>query len=300
VNFLPPNRLPDVGRAEAAILNAPFEPDGWNRAVQAIAEATRSSSAHLLGIGGPRFFAVNIVSGPMAEFGHYLNDTHLHGPCNWRVHTTTTAMAIQHEANYADYREANDTADYDDTIADMDTPFGCQSAIQLDNDGMLGICILRSRRDGRTTDEVYRRFASLRELLARSIQVQVALDGEAADFMLGDLSRSQGATYLLDRHGAVISQSDEGRDMRVGQSIFREGTICLSLRDPEDDQLFQRSLAALYAGDRAGLGMALVRRVVIGRNRRLGGQWIATMSRLPDDGGELGFAPFAAVTVRPA
>jgi hypothetical protein len=300
VNFLPPIRLPDPGRAEAAILNAPFEANGWRRAVEAIAEATRSTSAHLLGIGGPKFFSVNIVAGPLAEFGHYLNNAHLHGPCNWRVNTTTIPMAIQHEAHYIDYRRANHTADYDDSIAEIDAPYGCQSALQLHADGMLGLCILRSSRDGPTTDDVYRRFATLRELLARSIEVQVALDGEAADLMLGDLAGSRGATYLLDRHAAVISQTEEGRSLRLGHSLFREGTIRLSLDDPADDRRFQEALAALYAGDRTSSGAPLVRRVTLGRDAaKPCGRWNAILSRLADGGDGLGFAPFVAVTLSP-
>ena len=284
--------------AERQILNAPFEERGWERAVEAVAEATRSHAAQLLGLGGPLFLPLNVFVGPPAAHRKYIEDAALHGPCNWRVGSTTTPMAIQQESDYAAYRRTHATADYDDAASDMDIQYGCQSALMLDPGNMIGLAVLRGRRDGPTTSEVRNAFAFLRHQMARAVRMQIALDGEAAELMLGDFEAMKGATLLLDRHGGIAAVTP------AAEALFGEGGplrlvgVAVELRNPAETAQLVRLMARLLR-DGAGGQVGEMR---VGQSAaQPRGQWRMFLTRLP--GGRehgLGFEPHLALSLKPA
>jgi len=279
--------------AALAILNAPFEERGWERAVGAICEATGCPGAHLLGMGGPLVMPLNIVAGLDERIGNYLGDEHLHGSVNWRVGSATVPMAIQHDLHYAAYRAANDTADYDDAVSDLDMQFGCQGVVLKDESMFLGIAMMRGRREGPCTNETLAKFSALLPRLQRAVRMQLALDGEAGELMLGDLAAVRGATILLDRLGSLTAMSP------AAEAAFDEaGPLTLSglavrVRDPAQDRSFQGVLARLLKHSDA-LSTPL-HQMCISFGARL---WQLVIMRLPDREHGLGFDPHLALTLR--
>ena len=283
--------------AEQRILNAPFEERGWERAVEAVADATGSHAANLLGIGGPLFLPLSVFVGAPAAHRRYIDNPDLHGPCNWRVGSTTTPMAIQHEADYAAYRRVHDTADYDDASSDMDIPFGCQSALMLDSRSMVGLAVLRSRKDGPTTSEVRSAFAYLRHQMARAVRMQIALDGEAAELMVGDLEALNGATLLLDRHGGIAALTPAAEALFKDGGPLRLAGVGVELEQAGENAQMVRLMARLLRSEPGGQ----VGQMRIGQAaNRPHGQWRLFITRLPDrrDHG-LGFEPHLAMTLKP-
>ena len=284
-------------QAELCILNAPFEERGWERAVEAVADATGSHAAQLLGLGGPLLLPLNVFVGAPSDYRHYIANAELHGRCNWRVGSTTVPMAIQHESDYAAYRLTNDTADYDDAASDMDIPYGCQSALLLDSQHMIGLAALRSRRDGPSTAETLSRFAYLRRHMWRAVQMQIALDGEASELMVGELERLRGATLLLDRHGCIAALTP------AAERLFEEGGplqlagLGVELSDPTENKQFLRLMAKLLRHDPA---VGIVQMSVGCSGEVSGGRWRLFLTRLPQgrDHG-LGFEPHMALTFKP-
>ena len=288
----------DLRQAELALLNAPFEAEGWARAVQAVARATGSNAAHLLGMGGPLLFPLNVFVGDVPGIDRYLGDPHFHGAINWRVGSATVPMAIQHEADYAAYRDRQDTSDYDDVASDLDIMFGCQCAVLLDSQNLLGLALLRSKRDGPCTAETLTRFALLRRQLARAVRMQMALDGEAAETMLGDLGDKQCATMLLDRLGNLCALSPTAEPLFEADGPFRLTALAVELRDRGENRMLQEALRRLLASD--GYHGAVVHEAVVGRSEsRPTGRWRMYVVRLPHNGNGLGFDPHLAVTVKP-
>lgn len=285
--------------AELIILNAPFEERGWERAVTGIAAATGSHAAQLLGLGGPLLLPLNIFVGPPASFRHYIERAEMHGPCNWRVGTATVAMSIQHEPQYDAYRRTHQTSDYDDAASEMDIPYGCQSALMLDHNGLIGLALLRGRRDGRCTAETLDRFARLRHHVARSVRVQLALDGEAAELMVGDLAPLHGATLLLDRHGSLAALTPAAEEALGEKGPLRLCGLAVRLREPQEDRPFQQALARLLASD--GISGPLVHQARVGRStHQPEGAWRLFITRLPHRPHGLGFDPHLALTVKAA
>ncbi|MFP5329999.1 MAG: hypothetical protein ACLGHC_07690 [Alphaproteobacteria bacterium] len=287
-----------VREAEFAILNAPFDADGWERAVLAIARATGSNAAHLLGIGGPILFPLNVFVGDVPGIERYLGDPVFHGAINWRVGSVTAPMAIQYEPDYEAYRRLHDTSDYDDVASDLDIQYGCQCAVLLDSRNMLGIALLRSRSDGRCTDETLSRFSLLRHQLARAVRVQMALDGEAAEMMVGNLDERQCATLLLDRHANLCAMSPAAEPLFDERGPLTLSGLAVELRNRGENRAFQKALARLLASD--GHRGAVVHETRVGRDETaLGGRWRLFAVRLPHRQDGLGFDPHLAVTLKP-
>jgi len=284
--------------AELAILNAPFEADGWERAMLAIADSTGSRAVHLLGMGGPLLLPLNVFVGDVPGIERYLGDPVFHGAINWRVGSVTAPMAIQHEADYEAYRRLHDTADYDDAASDLDIQFGCQCAVLLDSNTLLGLALLRGRSEGPCTDETLSLFALLRRQLARAVRVQMALDGEAAEMMVGDLDQRQCATLLLDRQANVCALSPAAEALFEERGPFKLAGLAVELRNRGENRAFQQALSRLLASD--GHRSSVVHETRIGRDATaLGGKWRLFVVRLPHRENGLGFDPHLAVTVKP-
>lgn len=284
-------------QAELAILNAPFEKGGWHRAAAGIAEATGSSAAHLLGMGGPLLLPLNVFVGDVPGIERYLGDPDFHGESNWRVGSVTLPMEIQHEAHYAAYRLEHDTAEYDDASSDLDIPFGCQCAVLLDSNTLLGIALLRRRRDGPCDAQTLSRFARLRHQLARAVRVQLALDGEAAELMVGEMEPLQGATILLDRLGSLCALTPAAEQLLEDGGPLELDGLAVRLRNRAEDRQLQSALARLLASD--GRDQAVVHEARVGRSVNAPrGKWRLIVVRLPQREHGLGFEPHLAVTFR--
>lgn len=287
----------DVQAAELAILNAPFEENGWHRATLAVAEATGSSAAQLIGFGGPMLLPLNVVVGDIGGPTGHLCNAHLYGPCNWRINSVGPAMSIQHEAHYRAYAASHDTRDYDDAVSDVDLPFGCQSALSSEPGRLIGVSLLRRRRDGRCDEVVLSKFAYLRAHIARAVRMQLALDNEAAQLMLGHLETVDCATLLLDRHAILAEMTPAAEHLFDHGGPLRLCGLAVQLANPVENRQFERFLAALLSDDRARHGIAQMR--VSGGPRANGRAWRLIAARLPAREHGLGFEPTVAITLRP-
>ena len=285
-----------VREAELALLNAPFEARGWDGAIAAVAAATGSSGAQLIGVGGPLVIPLNVVVGNFSGPWHHFSDARLYGSCNWRINTVGPQGSIQHEQHFAAYAAGHVTADYDDAVADLDVPFGCQSAFLIDADRLVGLSLLRRQRDGACDADTLGRFAQIRAQAARAVRMQLALDGEAAEMMLGNLSAMASATILLDRHGNIAAMTAAAEPLFEPGRPLRRDILAPRLRHREEDRLLSAAMARLLAHDGHG---AHVHQARVGRGSGcLAGGWNLYLVRLPAREHGLGFDAHLALTLK--
>ncbi len=293
-----PSEASFLRQTELALINAPFEPDGWRRAVAMVATATASPSANLVGMGGPMLLPFNIFSGPDQQRSErYFADPALWGACNWRVNCTTVPMAIQHEAHYRAARALGGTADYDDAVSDLDIPYGCQSAIMMGQGGFVGLAVMRGRRDGPCDEHSLARFRKLTLTLQRAIRVQLAVDGEAGELMLGDMDGLSSATILLDRHGNLCALTRRAEDLFEAEGPLALNGLSVRLRNRDEDRSCHRAMARLLGHGGEGPHVHQMR-AGAGANG-LRAAWMLYLVRLPARDHGLGFDPHLAMTLKP-
>ena len=285
---------------ELAILNAPFEGQGWRRAVEMISSACHSSAANLVGFGGPLGISLNLFTGRESDrAAGYFSRPELWGRCNWRVNSVGAPMTVQHEAHYAAYRDREETSEYDDAVSDLDMPFGCQSPLIADSRSFLGLALLRSRRDGSCDAITVERFSKLIRHLNRAIRVELALEGEAAELMVGETGGLTTATVLLDRYGCVSALTPAAESLAEENGAFRLCGLTFQLRDAAANRLMENAMRTLLSGGSAAEGQVI--EVRAGRTAAAPkGRWIASVVRLPRREHGLGFDPHLAVTFKEA
>jgi hypothetical protein len=289
---------PALREAELAFLNAPFNSGGWLHAVQAMADVTDSAVGQLCGTAGAMALPFNLLSADLHDPHRHLHNPMLYGPRNWRVAVTQGVLAIQHDVHYSAYRARFGTGYYDDAVSDLDVPFGCQTALGYSGDDVLGLALLRSRRDGPCDEVTLSRFARLAYQAQRAMRVQIALGQESAELMLTGLSATREATLLLDRFGDVAAMSEAAEPLfdEAGGLQLQGLRLLLALK-PEADS-FNAAVARLSASD--GVSGPLVHDFRFGRSdAHPGGRWRGVLTKLPSTGFELSFAPELALTIKP-
>lgn len=285
-----------VRDAELAFLNAPFDADGWRRAMALTACATGSNNAQLLGIGGPQTAPFNVVSiMPDDPHGHFGNPL-LYGRTNWRVGTTPGAGTLQHEDHYSAYRALHPTADYDDACSDLDALFGCQMALLMDPGCLVGLALLRSRRDGRCQSEALHAFERIARQAHKAVRVQLALGHEAAELMLDGVGGRRDATLLLDSFGQLAALTEGAERLFDDPAGFRLDGLSPRLADAAEQRAFGAACRRLLDSD--GISGPMLHEMRAGRSAdRPGGRWRLHVVRLPTVPHAFDFRPALAVTL---
>jgi hypothetical protein len=283
---------------ELALMNAPFQEDGWKRAIEMVAKATGSGAAHLAAIGGPALMPLDIFVGREADrIDEHFSAPELCGAANWRIASIGAPMTIQHERHYAEARALGGTGPYDEGVAAIDMQLGCQSALLNDDRNFLGLALIRSQREGPTDDVVYGRFQHLLRHVQRAVRVQLALDGEAAELMLGELATATCKIVLLDRHGCLSAVSGSAEPLLDDPGPARLDGLAFGLRDREENRQLQRAMGRLLSR-RADAPM--VHQMRAGRAPcSPHGRWKLSLVRLPDRAHGLGFDPALALSFQP-
>ena len=287
-----------VREAELAFLNAPFDEGGWHRAVQLIAQATRSNNAQLIGIGGPRVEPFNVICDiPHDPHGH-LSNMDLHGQVNWRVGTTLGAGTLQHEGDYAAYRAVHDTGDYDDACSDLDGLFGCQMALMMDPGCLIGLTLMRSRRDGPCDIQAIEVFGRIARQAQKAIRVQLALGQDAAELMLGGVGSRRDATFLLDSFGQLSALTEAAEQLFDHPNGLRLDGLTPRMAEASEQAAVEAAYRRLFASD--GVSGPVLHEVRVGRSAdRPEGRWRLHAVRLPAIPHAFDFRPALAVTLTP-
>lgn len=288
-----------VRDAELAFLNAPFEADGWIKALRQLAATTGSNIGQLVGGGPGLALSFNLLSDDCHDPRGHIHNPLVYGPENWRINCAGPARSIQHERHYAAYRSANRTALYDDAVSDLDLPFGCQSPLILEANGSLvGLALLRSSRDGPCSTDTVNTFARVARQAHRAVRVEMALGQSRGEDMLAGLAGSSEMTLLLDRHGRLVAMSEAAESLfDLPQGLRLQGLFVHLASHAEDRDL--RSAMKRLTGNQEVDGPVLHQCFVGASEQRPDGCWQLFLTRLPADRDVLGVEAQLALTLRP-
>lgn len=284
--------------AELAFLNAPFLESGWQLALEQLSIASRTRTVQLIGVGGPLALSLNLMTSPPHDPNGHLGNPLLYGSANWRINTSAGPLTLEHEPHYRAYRSDRHTEIYDDAVNDLDLPFGCQSALLLDEGSLVGLALLRSGREGVCQADVLDTFARLSWQAQRAARVQLALGREAGEAMLTGPGCGSEATLLLDRFGALVALSAGAEALFDHPRGLRLRGLAVELTDPDEQSILAAALNRLLTGD--VLGGPVLHQGVVGRcaDRPLG-RWRLFATRLPRSLDTLGLAAQLCLTLKP-
>lgn len=196
------------GFAEAAI-----DSSRWNDALRKFASLTGSSYGQLIGIGGPRNIPFNFMSVPSEKLTDEFIEIDGGSPLiNPRIAASDSAAPLQivTEEDFDALRPQLISDDYLDFASKHDIPFGCQTALAKDEEGVIGLAVLRAQKEGRTTAEQLQAFMSVAPFVRMATQMQVRLQGEGALLIAGAFEAMSISAFICDGNARVQARTAGG------------------------------------------------------------------------------------------
>lgn len=238
---LAPPQLVAIADAFSA---AAFDRAQWMPALNVLADATGSQRAQLIGIGGPATIPFNLVSDiPERALREFVEISGGSPVVNPRVFASQRARTLEvvSEAQYDAAIPHLATDIYLDFMHQHDIPFGCQAALMDQTNGLIGLAVLRGKRDGRTTPEHRAVFAEAARHARSAVRVGMTLENNAVSFLAGVLDASGAAAFLCGLDGQVETMTP------AAERLISTGRL----------QLSGGRLAAVHPGEEAALAAAL-------------------------------------------
>lgn len=240
----------EAGEIENAFLAAPFEEDGWSKALRLFARRTRSSRAQLLGLGDEATLFNVMPDIDPAYQREFLEIEGWRPEVNWRVAASGRPLEILSEAHYDIARQHSGSDEYEEHVRRWDGVHGCQTTL-VEGEGLLvGLAALRSERDGRTEKRDRKLFAAGATHALAAVRMQRAMAQRGAQMTVAAFDAIGVAAFLIDRHGAVAALSAAAEaivgDREGGALRLRRGRPGATRRDA--DARFQAALGRALGG----------------------------------------------------
>ena len=277
-------------------LAAALEPRLWLNALDNLATATGSMRGQLIGIGGPRSVPFNWVTNlPDHATVDFVDIEGGSEHVNYRVAADRIGARhlVKHEAHYDVAREGLATDIYLDFCRDYDLPNGCQATILHRDDMLVGLALLRSERDGRTTPADRRLFASLVPHVRAAVCMQTAMENQGASLIAGAMDAVAVPAFVLDGLGRVCATSAGGEAALADADCVRIVDRQLRGCSQADDQAIDAAITASLSAQGDGQGRAVIR--LKGRSFE---RALLSVMRLPTRPMNFGFVPHALAVLR--
>lgn len=240
-----------------AFLSAPLESGGWDRALRLLAAATNSPRAQLIGIGGSNVVPFNKITDTSqadidqtARLGLYTPDV------NWRIATTGRPLELISENHYRAAAETMRFDIYDDFSEWFGCQFGCQTTLRQNAASMIGLAVLRTRQDGETDADDRGVFAEAAPYVLNATRMQEALQHQGAHLISGAFEAMNAPAFVCDPFGRVMALTPAAEAALSTSPVLKLADRFLSALRPDDDRLFQETLAQALTGDVRGAACA--------------------------------------------
>jgi hypothetical protein len=190
----------------ARFQQAAIDPSGWLPALQDLADATGSARGQLIGVGGMSAIPFNWANGfSEADTIEFLRMGGASPSINFRIAADRAAspFSIVHEPDYrrAIPRLSNDT--YVDYCRDVEIPHGCQTALIAEDRALVGFAVLRTERDGLTTQAQREVFERASVGARAAVRLQRAIEHQGIELVKNTLEAMAANCFLIDGFGRI-------------------------------------------------------------------------------------------------
>ncbi|WP_185206149.1 helix-turn-helix transcriptional regulator [Sphingomonas sp. NBWT7] len=265
----------DWGMFEDAALGT----GSWDTALGHLATVTGSKRCQLIAFGSDQWLPFNWVTNLSDADMALFDSIDGHNPAtNFRLRAEqATNDQISFERHYDHARLATGPTDYIECCEQTAMPYGCQTMLENDARGALGLALLRSRKDGRTTDAHRETFRRAARHVRSAARLQIALEQQGSSLIHGAVERLSAACIVFDGAGLVraitpaaeaaiasfdhVSIVDRRLTVRDPQSVAQLDSARAIMKDPA-------AQAQISVNLRVGAGAADIIRVDLHRLKR--------------------------------
>jgi DNA-binding CsgD family transcriptional regulator len=267
----------------------------WVDALRMLADATGSARGQLIGIGGPSTVPFNIVNDiPEKALREFVEIGGGDPEINPRVLSSLGAPLLK-VLSERDYRAAIPrlrSSIYLDYCRQYDIPHGCQTTLFDDGDGLIGLALLRTERDGPTKPKQRELFARIAPHVRSAVHVQRMIEADGAKLVAGTMEAMALAAFICDGHG-LITQFTPAAEELLRQGRLRIDGKRLGARSKADTEGIRGAIQRACQSEPANPMESLAVR----ENSQQTALVIDVVS-LPRRPVNLGFAPGALVIAR--
>ncbi|MBY4637070.1 helix-turn-helix transcriptional regulator [Sphingopyxis sp. XHP0097] len=210
-------------------MQAALQPETWLDALDALARHTGSSHGQLIGVGGAREIPFNLVTNfAPGLVEHFAEQGWGAETQNFRVAASNRHVErgyydpVLHEDHYDAVMPGLASLEYVEWCEEIGIPFGCQTNLVIDKFGVIGLATLRNRKDGRTTADQRRRFASGATAARRAVRLQEKIEGEQAKLMAGAFDAINVSAFIVDARGHLLAHTSGA------ESLLKSGDVRLA------------------------------------------------------------------------
>jgi DNA-binding CsgD family transcriptional regulator len=215
-------------------LAAALEPELWDSALRAMAQATGSRHGQLIGFG-PGAVPFNWISDIDQGIVARTAAIEMGAPdLNFRVAADRLPdrPQIVHEAHYDMAREALRADDYLDLCAEFDIFDGCQTRLIANDNILIGLALLRDSKDGRTSSEDRALFARIAGHARTAVRLQQAIAQQGFAMLAGTFEAMDRACWLIDATGRVGGMTPRAEQLLASSRLkLAEGILASEQAD---------------------------------------------------------------------
>lgn len=264
----------------------------WEGALAALGQATGSRAGQLIGLGTPAVL-MNRVSGvPQELLDEFVEIDGGNPQVNRRVAAGINAplLKLLSEEDFATPDELARDPHYADFCTRYDIPHICLTTLIRSEDRVVGLSVLRSKREGAIDRRNRHVFAALAPRIQGAVRVRMTLEAQGAKTLALGFEAAGLAAFIVDSHGGTLSSTGRAIDLvATGSHLTLKNHVLGAVLQAEDLQL---RAAIAQAGHPGAMPYALTIRTREGRQPLL-----VDVLPLPRDTDAMGFRAHALVVV---
>ena len=209
-------------------LAAAIDGKGWCPALERLAEATGSVGGELICLGDDAAIHLNIMTNTCPE----LLDAFIAGAggdpsVNPRVRAGMEARPLEvlAESDFITPDEHRRHPHYQEFARPFDIPYICLTTLDRPAEGLIGLAVTRTEKQGHINADERRVFASLAPHVRAAVRTHIALEGHGDALLAGALEAISTPAFICDGAGRVreltpaaetIVSSGRGLQLRLG------------------------------------------------------------------------------------
>lgn len=280
--------------------SAAFDQQGWYGALEGLAAATGSRSGELIGIGANAVVPFNIMTGVdpdlnPAFLGAGGGDPRINPRVNAGMHAPV--LKVLSESDFITPDEYKRHPHYQEFAVPWGIPYICLATLER-NDGMLiGLAVLRSKRQGHITSAQREVFATLAPHVRAAVRTQLALEGNGASLLVGAMEALSIPAFVCDRRGDVRALTPAAERLLSANRGLKLRLKQLHTVNPADEKSLKHAIDAAIQGPSVG-GAPVMQTVIIRHTAMNTPPIVLDVVTLPVRRFEFGFSPRVLILAR--